>query len=80
MLRDLAVLALDPGLDPLAGVGDGLHPRAGQDRHALLGQRLFKEGGDVGVFHRHHPVHHFDHGHSRAKVVIEAGEFDPDCA
>ncbi len=67
-------------MTPLSRDLEFLQRGAGQDGHALLGQRLLEEGGDVRIFHRHDPVEHFDHGHIGAHVVVEAGEFDPDRA
>ena len=50
------------------------------DRHALLGQRLVHEGGDLLVLDRQDAVEHLDDRHLGAHVRIEAGELDPDRA
>jgi hypothetical protein len=51
-----------------------------QQGHALLGQALGEEIADLGILDGHDPVEHFDHRHVAAKVVVEAGELDPDRA
>src|SRR5690606_9064401 len=77
---DLAVLALGLRGDALVGVLELLDRGTGPDRHALPGEGLLEERGDVGVLDRNDPVEHLDHGHFGAHVVIEAGEFDADRA
>jgi hypothetical protein len=64
----------------VAAVLDLLDIGPGHDGHALLDQRLFEEGGNIGILDRDDPVHHLDDGHVRAHVVVEAGEFDADRA
>jgi hypothetical protein len=54
------------------------HLGAGHNGHALLGQRLLREGRNLLVFHRQDAVEHFDHGHLRAHVAVETGEFHAD--
>ncbi len=76
----VAVLVLDLHRDAAVARLDVLQLGRGHDLHALLLERLFEEGGDIGVLHRHHPVHHLDHRHLRAEIVVEAGEFDADRA
>jgi hypothetical protein len=48
--------------------------------HALLGERLVDEGGDVRILDRQDAVEHLDDRHLRAHVRIEAGELDADRA
>ena len=78
VLGDLAVLGLDLRRDALA-VGLDLRPPRPSGSHALLGQRLLEERGDVGIFDGYDPVHHFDDGHVRAHVIVK-GELDADRA
>src|SRR5690606_23516690 len=77
---DLAVLAFDLRGHTLAGDFELLERGTGPDRHALLGERLLEERGDVRVLYGNDPVEHFDHGHFGPHVVVEARELDPDRA
>ena len=65
---------------PLASAFRLSTPAPVEERHALLLQLLGEEVADLGIFHRHDPVEHFDHRHLGAEVGIEAGELDPDRA
>ena len=50
------------------------------DRHALLGEGLVREGGDLLVLDGQDARQHLDDRHLGAEVRIEAGELDPDRA
>ena len=80
--RDLLHLAirLDDRSDAVRALADALHPRAGQQLHALLGEGLGDEAADLLILHRQDAVHHLDQRHLRAHVQVEAGEFGPDGA
>ena len=75
-----AVLALDRRLHAGPVRLELLDAGADMDLHALLGQRLVDEGGDVLVLDRQDAVEHLDDRHLGAHVRIEAGELDPDRA
>ena len=77
----LRLLALNQRRDDAVGVLlQLLHRGRGEDLHALLLERLLREGGDFLVLDRQHAVEHFDHRHLDAEIAIEAGEFDADRA
>ena len=56
------------------------HLGGGHDLDALLLEALARDGGDLGVLHRHDLRQHFDHRHLAAHGGVEAGEFDADGA
>ena len=80
LLGGLAVGGLDGRGYALGVALEALDPGAGEDRHALLGERLGERVGHVLVLDRHDAVEHFDDRHLGAHVIVEAGEFDPDRA
>ena len=80
----VASLVLPPGLDRGRHVARALlqafHRRAGDDLHALLLERLAREGRDLFVLDGQDAVEHLDHRHLGAERAIEAGELDADRA
>ena len=76
----LAVLGLERRGDAVFALLELLDGRADLQFHALLGESLGGEGGDLLVLHRQHAVQHFDHRHLGAQRAVEAGELDADGA
>ena len=75
-LGDCAILALDRCRNARRIGLQAFDPCPSHDRHALLGQRLFQKGRDIGVLDRHDAVKHLNDSHLCAHVIVETRKLD----